>query len=280
MRPVLITGSGTLGRAFERICVERGLAPKLTSRSELDITEPDSIERAFDTHQPWLVINAAGYVRVDDAEHDHERCHRENALGPEALATACARHQIPLVTFSSDLVFDGAKDAPYDEHDEPAPLGVYGKTKHEAERRVLDRDPSALVIRTSAFFGPWDGYNFVTITLRELAAGRELRAANDTVVSPTYVPDLVHATLDLAIDGEHGIWHLANTGATTWSELARAAAELAGHRVDRIVPVASSELDWRAPRPRYSALGSRRGSVMPSLADALHRYHAITRERP
>lgn len=228
---------------------------------------------ALDRYEPWLVVNTAGYVRVDDAEQDVERCLRENATGPATLARACARHEIPLISFSSDLVFDGRKQAPYDEHDTPAPLGVYGRSKLEAEERVLDAHPGALVVRTSAFFGPWDEHNFVTSTLRALAEGREVRAADDTVVSPTYVPDLVHTSLDLAIDGEHGLWHLANLGATTWADLARKAAQLGGHAPHRITPVPSSELGWRAPRPPFSALGSARGLLLPLLDDALLRYH-------
>jgi dTDP-4-dehydrorhamnose reductase len=177
------------------------------------------------------------------------------------------------VSFSSDLVFDGQKGELYEEHDEPRPLGVYGQTKHEAERRVLDAYPAALVVRTSAFFGPWDEHNFVAQSLRELAAGRTVRAAADTTVSPTYVPDLVHACLDLAIDGEAGVWHLANVGATTWAELARAAARLHGHGEERVVGVPSRELPLRAPRPAFSALGSARGRLLPRLEDALGRYH-------
>jgi dTDP-4-dehydrorhamnose reductase len=279
MRPVVITGAtGTLGRAFERVCSVRGLAVRSCRRAEIDIADAGSVAAALERYQPWLVVNAAGYVRIDDAEHDAERCHRENALGPEILARACARDGVQLVSFSSDLVFDGRKQAPYDERDEAAPLGVYGRTKHEAERRILDADPAALVVRTSAFFGPWDDDNFVSIALRELAAGRPLRAATDTIVSPTFVPDLVHACLDLAIDGERGIWHLANAGATTWAELARSAAQLAGHRIDLVVPVPASEIGWRAPRPAFSALASVRGALLPPLANALHRYHAARQE--
>jgi dTDP-4-dehydrorhamnose reductase len=113
---------------------------------------------------------------------------------------------------------------PYEEHDPPRPLCVYGRTKHEAEQRVQGAHPAALVVRTSAFFGPWDEHNFVAQSLRQLAAGRTVHAASDTTVSPTYVPDLVHTCLDLAIDGEAGVWHLANVGATTWEELARRSA--------------------------------------------------------
>lgn len=281
MRPVLITGAtGTLGRAFQRVCVERHLAHHVTRRSELDIADPDSVAEAIDRLEPWLVVNAAGYVRVDDAEQDPERCYRENVVGPETLARACARRGVAMVGFSSDLVFDGTKAEPYHEHDPPSPLGVYGRTKLEAESRILDADPSALVVRTSAFFGPWDQHNFVTITLRELAAGREMHAAHDTVVSPTYVPDLVHAVLDLAIDGEHGLWHLANAGTTTWAELARAAAQLAGHRSDRVIAVAGEALQWSAPRPPYSALVSARGALLPALDDALRRYYRMRATQP
>ena len=273
MRPILITGSsGTLGRAFARVCLERHLAYRLTRRSELDIAVPDSVAAALDRLEPWLVVNGAGYVRVDDAEADHERCHRENALGPEILARACAKRGVALVSFSSDLVFDGAKSEPYDEQDRPSPLCVYGRSKLEAEARVLDAHPAAMIVRTSAFFGPWDEHNFVTTSLRDLAAGRCVRAAHDTVVSPTYVPDLVHACLDLAIDGESGLWHLTNDGRTTWAELARAVAELAGHDADRIIEVPGHTLARRARRPLYSALTSERGALLPTLDDALRRY--------
>lgn len=279
MRPVVITGAtGTLGRAFEKLCAERHLACHVTSRAELDITSSDSVAHALDRREPWLVINTAGYVRVDEAEGDHERCHRENALGPQTLAAACATRNVSLVTFSSDLVFDGEKREPYHEEDAPAPLGVYGKTKHEAEQRVLDQHPDALVVRTSAFFGPWDEYNFVTRSLRALAEGKEVRVPAGMVVSPTYVPDLVHATLDLAIDGEAGLWHLANVGKTTWAELARTAARIAGHTPDRVTEVPAETLGWSARRPRFSALGSVRGHLLPTLGDALHRYHHVRKQ--
>ncbi len=282
MRPIVITGAtGTLGRAFQRLCGERSLACRVTRRDELDIADPDSVAAALQRFQPWLVINTAGYVRVDQAEDDHERCRRENALGPEILARACAREEVPLVSFSSDLVFDGEKGAPYEEHDAAVPLGVYGRTKLEAEQRILAAHPASLIVRTSAFFGPWDEHNFVTMALRELSAGRELRAAHDTYVSPTYLPDLVHTSLDLAIDGERGLWHLANEGVITWADFARSAARVAGHPEDRVVAVPGSALHWRARRPRFSALGSTRGSLLPRLDDALRRYHhARTQEHP
>jgi dTDP-4-dehydrorhamnose reductase len=273
LAPVLITGgTGTLGRAFARLCRERGLNHHLLSRAEMDIANERSIERALALYQPWAIINAAGYVRVDDAEADAERCFRENTLGPALLASLCAKNNVALVTFSSDLVFDGTQDAPYVETDRTAPLNIYGMSKAEAEKRVLDFFPGALVIRTSAFFGPWDEYNFITVALRALRQGRTFLAPNDLTISPTYVPDLVNTSLDLMIDGESGIWHLSNDGAVTWASLVSRAAELARVDSSPVQACASEQLHFVARRPVYSALRSRRSSLMPSLDDALRRY--------
>ena len=277
-RPLLVTGrTGTLGCAFARVCDARGLRYELLARADLDIADPASVERALAEIRPWAVVNAAGYVRVDDAETDVERCRRENAEGPALLAEACARHGVQLLTFSSDLVFDGSAEEPYVERDEPAPLSVYGETKAEAEERVLAALPEALVVRTSAFFGPWDDWNFVTLTLQALARGEEVAAADDARVSPTYVPALVQRSLDLLIDGERGVWHVANAGDVTWAGLARLAAEAAGVDAGAIRPCTTEELGFAAPRPRYSVLASERGGVLEPVEDALERYLAELR---
>jgi dTDP-4-dehydrorhamnose reductase len=272
-RPLLISGArGTLGSAFARLCRARGISYQLLTRAEMDIADPVSVEAALEEFEPWAIVNAAGYVRVDDAERERDLCWRENTDGPAILAEACAHRRIALLTFSSDLVFDGAAQSPYVESDPIAPLCVYGQSKAQAEARVLDAFPSALVIRTSAFFGPWDEYNFVTIALRTLAARRAFVAASDATVSPTYVPDLVHASLDLLIDGERGIWHLANPGAVTWAELARLAANLAALDASFIDARPTRDLGLNAPRPLYSVLGSERGLLLPPLENALSRY--------
>jgi dTDP-4-dehydrorhamnose reductase len=166
-------------------------------------------------------------------------------------------------------VFDGRAGRPYVEDDEPNPLNVYGASKAEAERRVLDLIDDALVIRTSAFFGPWDEYNFLACLFRALDAGEPFAAADDTTVSPTYVPDLVHSTLDLLIDGERGIWHLANAGALTWFDFACAAAEAGGRPTDLIERAPTAAVWAPAARPRFSALASARGAIMPPLPVAL-----------
>jgi dTDP-4-dehydrorhamnose reductase len=273
-RQILITGArGTLGKAFAHICEHRGLAYRLMDRQTLDISDLSAVTKALDALSPWALINAAGYCRVDDAERDREACYRSNAIGPTLLAQACAQRGLPFVTFSSDLVFDGRARSPYMESDEVAPLSAYGLSKADAERDVLNAHPGALVVRTSAFFGPWDEHNFVTLTLRALARKERVLAAADLTVSPTYIPDLVNAVLDLLIDGAHGLWHLANQGATSWADLAVRTAELRGYDAASVEPVPCMSLGWIAPRPTYSALASERSSgIMPSLEAALARY--------
>jgi dTDP-4-dehydrorhamnose reductase len=274
-QPILITGAtGTLGQAFKRLADVRGLNCRLLTRRELDIADPVQIKHVLEELKPWAIVNTAGYVRVDDAESGSERCFRENTQGPTRLAEACQHHGIRLVTFSSDLVFDGTTNRPYVESAAPAPLNVYGRSKAEAEKFVLEVMSSALVVRTSAFFGPWDKYNFVTQTLERLRAGLPVEALSDAVISPTYVPDLVNNCLDLLVDGESGICHLVNTGEITWSQFARKIAEWAGLLQDLIHDVRLNEIKLAAARPRYSAITSERFQIMPPLDHALTRYFA------
>ncbi|HYE32702.1 MAG TPA: family 1 glycosylhydrolase [Methylomirabilota bacterium] len=272
-RPILITGAtGTLGQAFARLCEIRGIPYFLATRQQMDICRPETIESLVTGLNPWAIINTAGYVRVDQAETEQERCFRENATGPAELAKVAAHHGIPLVTFSSDLVFDGEKRAPYVETDTTFPLNVYGASKAQAEQCSLELCSRSLVIRTSAFFGPWDLHNFVTVTLDKLRKREPVQAPIDAIVSPTYVPDLVNGTLDLLIDGETGIWHLANRGQTSWAELAWAVAERSGLPRDIIEPRPLHKFHLPAKRPLYSVLGSSRGEILPTLQDALNRY--------
>ncbi len=288
--PLLVLGAtGALGRAFGYHCEREGIPYRLLSRWELDLSVRRDIDTVLAAMEWSAVVNAAGYVRVDDAEREPGACFLANVTGPVTLAEACRRRRIPMVAFSSDLVFDGRRGAsqesaariPYVESDRVAPLGVYGWSKAEMEPRVLAALPSALVIRTSSFFGPSDDGNFVTRTLRRLDHGETVTAASDVTMSPTYVPDLVKATLDLLIEGECGIWHLANQGAVTWAELAQRAAELAGLAGllprtlarERIEARPFAELGLTAARPAYSALGTERGRLLPTLEDALARYY-------
>jgi dTDP-4-dehydrorhamnose reductase len=265
-RKLLITGAtGTLGRAFARICEHRGLPFCLTTRADLDIDNARSIKTAIERYRPWAIVNAAGFVRVADAENERSACFASNAAGPEKLARACAKAGLPLVTFSSDLVFDGSLGRPYVESDAPSPASVYGFSKAEGEQKVLASCERALVVRTSAFFGPWDRHNFAWNVLNQLARGEPVLACRKTEVSPTYVPDLVHAALDLLIDGETGLWHLANQGRLSWHGFARLVAERAGYDCSLVLPLDSLPAT-------STALASERGALLRPLDHAIDHY--------
>ncbi len=277
-KPILIAGAaGTLGRAFRRMCRIRGLHAVTLDRAALDITSAESIAQALRQYQPWALINAAGYVRVDDAEADFARCYHENTTGPRLLAQACAAHDVQLLTFSSDLVFDGQQATPYCENDAARPLNTYGRSKLLAEQAVLEQLPTALVVRTSAFFSAWDEHNFVHHVLTAARQGQPFAAADDLVISPTYVPDLVNTALDLLLDGARGRWHLANQDACTWAELARLALRVAGLDEACVQPRLAASFGWAARRPRFSALASVHGALLPSVESGLHRHLADER---
>lgn len=278
-RPLLITGAtGTLGKALARACEWRGIDYVLTGRTQLSLADEDSIERALDAYIPWAVVNAAGWVRVDEAEAEPDACIEANADGAVRLARACHDRDLPFASFSSDLVFDGRLDRPYAESDAVNPLNVYGRSKARAEGQILALGGQALMIRTSAFFSPYDPWNFAAFVTRSLADGRPIAAAEDLVISPTYVPDLVDATLDLLIDGEVGIWHLANRGELTWAEFAMRIADRLDLDRALITPAPWRSLGWAAERPAQVALTSERGCLMPTLESALERYACVMRD--
>ena len=279
-RRLLITGaSGTLGRAIREACRVRGLPMVAATRADCDVTVATAVGAALDRLRPWAVINAAGYVRVDDAEIESDACRHANVLGAIVLAKECARRGIPFVTFSSDLVFDGASNRAYTERDAPRPIGVYGQSKADAEEGVRAVLPEALIIRSSAFFGPGDVHNFAVQVCSRLAAGDEFAASADNIVSPTYVPDLVNALLDLLIDGETGIWHLANHGALSWFAFAQAIAVACNLPAERVQPLSGKHAWALARRPVQSALTSVRGNLMPPLDTAIAAFATHQRSR-
>jgi dTDP-4-dehydrorhamnose reductase len=272
-QPLIIIGkTGTLGKAFGRVCDLRGIHHYLLGRDDLNIADAAEIERMIDDYKPWAVINTAGYVKVDEAENERENCFLVNTTAPALLSTACAKKGVQFVTYSSDLVFDGSKRNPYLESDIVSPLNVYGQSKAMAEEAVLNNNPSALIIRTSAFFGPWDQYNFVHNALNSFKSGATFAAANDVVISPTYVPDLVNASLDLLLDEVDGIWNISNHGSITWAMLASEVAKRSGYNAKHFEAVPLNSLGFIAARPSYSVLTTEKGFELPSWENALDRF--------
>lgn len=271
--PVLIIGrNGTLGRAFAKVCEDRCINYQLLSRQDCDISNIGSIEAAIELYKPWAIINAAGFVRVDDAEKECEACIRDNTTGPRNLAIACSRYGLQLMNFSSDLVFDGNKPTAYVESDMPNPLNVYGQSKAQAEIFIQKEYPSSLIIRTSAFFGPWDEYNFVHYVRKALSNYETITVAKDLFISPTYVPHLVNTSLDILIDGETGTWHLANKGSLSWAEFAFLVADKFDLNKSLINAVNAVGINYPAKRPFNSVLGSERGHLLPSFEAAMNEY--------
>lgn len=272
-RPILILGAtGTLGQAIARACRIRALPHRLVAREDCPLDDQAALAATLRALRPVAVVNAAGYVRVDAAEQAPDACHRANARGAAALAAACAAQGVPCVNFSSDLVFDGAKGALYLEADAPAPVNVYGASKAALERALADAPGRNLIIRTAAFFQAADPHNFAVAALAALARGETVQAPDDFFVSPTHVPELAHAALDLLIDGADGLWHLANAGRVSWAEFARRAARATGFDPEAVVACAPAALGWTAPRPRDVALGAGKGALLGSLDEAIARF--------
>ena len=269
--PLLILGArGTLGRALAERCRRRGIHHMALGRNELDVTRSVDLEPLLSDVRPWAVINASGYVNVDEAELEPVQCRSINVDGAINVARACERLGIRLVSFSSDLVFDGAKAAPYFECDTPSPLSVYGQSKRDGEIGVLSALPEAMIVRTSAFFGDADEYNFVVRTLRRLMAGDGVPTSG-AVVSPTDVAALADAVLDLLIDDADGMWHLSSPARVSWTEWAREVAMHAGLDASLVYAADATELALRGPRPEYSALGTVRGQQLPDFEESLAR---------
>ena len=179
------------------------------------------------------------------------------------------------MTFSSDLIFDGSKKSPYCETDIAKPLNIYGISKANGEQVVQKANPESLIIRTSAFFGPWDSYNFAYTILDALRNERSCSVVKDVIVSPTYVPDLANTAMDLFIDEEQGIWHLSNEGTISWADFACVIADRAGYKKHNLRLKNLAEMDWKAQRPLYSALQSHKGIKLPALDNALERFFEL-----
>ena len=263
LRPVIavLGANGQLGSAFVRQLGDRCLA---VTREDLDLTDIDSIEPWMESVRPDLVINCAAYTDVDAAETDADAARAVNALAVGALAEATARRGIGFVTFSTDYVFDGEKRTGYVESDRPNPLNVYGRTKLEGEATRPGRShPDALVIRTSWLLSTTHR-NFLTTMLVLLAEG-EVTVVDDQRGRPTFVDDLVEATLAAVDAGASGLLHLTNQGETTWFGLAREIAVTAGHDPDLVKPTNSAALGRRLSGPPTRSWTASGSKVSPCL---------------
>jgi dTDP-4-dehydrorhamnose reductase len=264
-RPLLIVGAGgQLGRELVAEVSARNNAAVAAGRDELDITQGEAVRRFVREAAPRAIINAAAYTAVDKAESETQAAHAINALGPEHLAGAAAELDIPLLHVSTDYVFDGEKSGAYTEDDPVAPLGIYGRTKEEGERRVRAAHAKHVILRTSWVYGMY-GSNFLKTMLRLSGERDELRVVADQRGCPTATIDIARALLaaEAALNNslKWGTYHFAGTGVTTWHgfacEIVRAAAGAGGRPVP-VIAIATKDYPTPAKRPANSVLDSTR----------------------
>jgi dTDP-4-dehydrorhamnose reductase len=244
---VLITGAGgQLGIDIVRCCERAGDDVVAMKHGDLDIGDRDAVHGAVSLLRPEVVINCAAWTAVDACEADPDRALAQNGLAVRWLAESCDRAGARLVQISTDYVFDGSLDRPYNEWDEPGPVSVYGTSKLMGEQEALMLGPASTVVRTSWVCGQ-NGSNMVTTIMRLADHHTELAFVDDQVGHPTFTSDLAPMVRRLAVDRRSGIHHVTNQGPTTWYGFARLVVAAMGRSPDMVRPITTAEL--QPPRP-------------------------------
>lgn len=272
MQVTIFGASGLLGKALRRAWHDDEVTG-LSSR-EVDIRDASKVRAVVERTRPHWIILAAAYTDVDGCESNRDLAFAVNRDGAVHVAEAARREGARLLFLSSDYVFDGRKSQPYEADDPRNPQSVYGRSKAEAEVRLLDIVPDCCIARTSWLFGT-GGKCFPDTILRLAASRPTLDVVNDQRGCPTYATDLAQAIIGLCHEDACGIVHVTNAEDCTWFEFASEIMRLAG-RATEISPVTSAEMARPAPRPAYSVLSPaslhQYGITMPSWQDALQRY--------
>ena len=276
---ILITGGkGQLGKDLAKELTERGIENIPVDIEEMDITNEKAVkefisscvkERALDA-----VIHCAAYTAVDRAEDEEELAYKINAVGTKNVAEACKENDIKLMYISTDYVFDGEGERPWQPDDKRAPLNVYGKTKYEGELFVQQLE-KFFTVRISWVFG-LHGNNFIKTMLKLGKVRDELNVVDDQIGSPTYTKDLSVLLADIIQTDKYGIYHASNEGLCSWYEFAKEIFSQAGLNV-KLNPVDSSAFPVKAKRPHNSRMDKSKlvqngFKPLPDWKDALRRY--------
>lgn len=280
--PVLILGAnGQVGREVQRSFADAELI--VCDRRQADLANPDQLRSVVRNAAPDLILNAAAYTAVDGAESDRDSAFAINAHAPGVLAEEAARLGALLVHYSTDYVFDGARDSPWLEADPTKPLNVYGASKLAGEQAIAAAGGKHLIFRTSWVYGP-HGKNFLLTMLRLAGERQRLSIVDDQTGAPTTsiaIADATRTVIDEIRSGRHqdwsGIYHMTCAGVTTWCGFAKEIFARAGSlapRVPEVAPIASKDYPTPASRPRNSVLCNdklvaRFGICMPAWEDAL-----------
>jgi dTDP-4-dehydrorhamnose reductase len=272
MKALIIGATGLLGKALTQEWSGDEVVG-LGSR-DVDIRDVDKVREVIENHRPDWIVLAAAYTNVDECESHPELALAVNRDGAVNVAQAARRTSAKLLFLSSDYVFDGKKTSPYEAEDARNPQSVYGRSKAEAEVRLLDVLPECCIARTSWLFGT--GGKCFPDTILKLAASRPaLDVVNDQRGCPTYSVDLSRAIIQLCRNHASGIVHVTNAGECSWFDFAREIVK-GGGLATEVRPVSSLQMARPAPRPAYSVLSAeslqRYGVTMPTWHDALQRY--------
>jgi dTDP-4-dehydrorhamnose reductase len=273
MRVTIFGASGLLGKALIQADWHRASITGLSSR-DVDIRDAARVQETVrETNPQWIVL-AAAYTDVDGCESDRDLAFAVNRDGAVNVAAAAKQIGSRLLFLSSDYVFDGRKNTPYETNDPRNPQSVYGRTKAQAEEKLTELLPSCCIARTSWLFGI-GGKCFPDTILKVAASRPALDVVDDQRGDPTYAADLAHAIVQLCQKDAKGIVHISNSGDCTWFEFAREIVNGAGLKTI-VRPVSSAQMARPAPRPAYSVLSAASlhafGIEMPSWKNALNRY--------
>lgn len=300
MSRILVTGKdGQVGFELARTLARRGRVTA-TDRDEMDLADPDSIRRVVRKANPDLIVNAAAYTAVDQAESEPERALAINGVAPGILAEEAKRLGAALIHYSTDYVFDGSKDAPYTEDDAPRPVSAYGRSKLAGEQAIQAVDVPHLILRASWIYGT-RGKNFLLTILRLAKEREELRIVDDQIGAPTWSRVIAMASASIlaslgygqpafrdACAEQRGIYHLTAAGQTSWHGFAAAILDYAASakpaspfalaRVPVLEAITTAQFPTPAQRPRNSVLSNAKvqrafGLIVPdwkaSLADCM-----------
>jgi dTDP-4-dehydrorhamnose reductase len=270
MKRVLVTGiNGQVGYELYQLLKAQDLEVTGVSRDNCDLANPDQIRATVQAVQPELIVNAAAYTAVDQAESEVDLATAVNSTAPGILATAAKALGAPLIHISTDYVFDGQQNTPYTEEDIPNPVGVYGKTKLAGEQAVQANCEQFLILRTAWVYGTFGKGNFVKTMLRFGKERKELRVVFDQVGSPTWAYDLASAIAHLLILPQipTGLYHYTNSGVTSWYDFAIAIFEEAQFlgfplAIEDVVPITTDQYPTPVTRPPYSVLNCQKISAL------------------
>jgi dTDP-4-dehydrorhamnose reductase len=262
-RALVLGATGQLGADVVDAFTSAGWDVVGLGHSHVDVADGPAVAAAVSAACPSLVVNTAAFHHLDRCEEDQSSAYAVNAIGAANVAAAAADTGATLIHISTDYVFDGGKESPYDECDLPGPLNVYGVSKLAGEHLVQAICPRAFVVRTSGLYGPRPcrakgGLNFPRLMLKLAGEQRQLTVVTDEVVGPTYTPDLARQLVALAGTDGYGVVHATGVGEVSWHAFAKETLRLAGLSGVPIHEATTTTMVRKVRRPSYSILAHRR----------------------